>query len=79
MGLHVVVEAESPEQVRLALGDVASSSEVFSVGARYGISIPMNVVDDVGEAEVRRRLSLLKHYDLYDGKWKTPSKGWKFW
>jgi hypothetical protein len=79
MGLHVVVEATSAEQVQLALGDLASSSEVFSIGTRYGVSIPMNVVDEAGEAEVRRRIALLKHYDLYEGKWNAPRKGWKFW
>ena len=79
MGLQVIVEAESAERVHEALGHIASSAEVFPVEAWFGVSIPTSVVDDIGEAEVRRRLSQLKHFDLWEGKWSLPKRGWKFW
>lgn len=80
MGLQVVAEAESVAQVKAALGDIASVCEVFAMSLnRFGVSVPMGIVDETGESEVRRRLAQFTHFDLWEGKWKSPKSRWRFW
>jgi hypothetical protein len=71
MGLQLIVQAEEEAAVRKFLGDVAGQSEVFQLaGELWGLSIPTKVVDAVGESAIRRRLSSLNIFDLYEGRWR---------
>ncbi len=41
-------------------------------GGNFGISIPFEVVADIGEQVVLDRISALKYFDLWAGEWKPP-------
>ena len=71
MGLQLIVQAEAEAAIRRQLGDLASRTEVFQIeGELWGVCIPLKVVEDVGESTVRRRLSSLSIFDLYEGHWR---------
>jgi hypothetical protein len=71
MGLQLIVQSEGAAPVVKLLGDAAESSEVFQIeGELWGISIPTRVVDELGEPVLRRRLSSLNVFDLYEGHWR---------
>jgi len=77
MGIQVVAEASTIAEVEKALGKIASECEVFAAGGgRFGVSVPTRLVDAVGEGAVRKALSRLRHFDLWEGKWNEPTKGW---
>lgn len=73
MGIQVVVEAAKMSEVENALAPIVFECEVFTMETgRIGISIPTKVVDRVGEEMVRRALSRLHHFDLWEGQWHPP-------
>lgn len=80
MGIQVLAIASTRTEVEKALGRFASECEIFAVGSdRFGVSVPTKLVDVIGEANVRKALSQLRHFDLWEGKWHEPKKGWTFW
>ena len=71
MGLQLIVQAVSEAPIRQLLDDVAARSEIFNLeGELWGVCVPLKVVNEVGESVVRRRLSTLNTFDLYEGRWR---------
>jgi hypothetical protein len=70
MALQFVIPKKSVEAISRQLGDIASQCEIFPMSADYvGLSVPKKVVESLGEAHVRERLTGLNYYDLYKGQW----------
>jgi len=71
MGLQLIVQAESEAPIGRLLGDVGTRAEIFQLeGELWGVCIPLEVVEALGESVVRRRLSSLNVFDLYEGRWR---------
>lgn len=72
MGIQLFILASSPE-IEAAIGTVASECDIFNISPHaYGVSIPGKVVDTSGDDWIRAKLSKLKHFDLWEGKWNSP-------
>ncbi|MCS3433512.1 hypothetical protein M2387_004095 [Klebsiella sp. BIGb0407] len=70
MGIQVIVKAERPK-IENALGSLHSDSEIFPVSSGvFGLSIPTNIINTVGEDEIFRRLAPLERYWLWLGQWQ---------
>ncbi|WP_350316484.1 hypothetical protein OHK33_01320 [Pectobacterium aroidearum] len=73
MGMQLVILVENVEQMRQALSISKSVSEIeiFPMNSdHYGLSIPGNVIDALGENVVITILAEFEYFDLYDGVWK---------
>jgi hypothetical protein len=78
MGVQLIVEASASE-IEAALGDISAECELFPIApGRYGLSVPMKIVDSCGEEQLRGRLLQLKYFDLWEGQWRGSRK-WKLW
>ncbi len=80
MGLQVIIEAPAQADVERALGGLAAECEIFAMApGRFGVSVPLRVVDTAGEPAVRKALSAFRQFDLYEGAWREPKKTWRLW
>ncbi|MEF9676997.1 hypothetical protein ABRQ00_12945 [Pectobacterium aroidearum] len=73
MGMQLVILAKNVEQMRqaLSISKSASEIEIFPMNSdHYGLSIPGNVIDALGENVVITILAEFEYFDLYDGVWK---------
>jgi hypothetical protein len=71
MGLQLIVQAEREAPIRKLLGDAGDLAEIFQIeGELWGVSVPTRVVDTLGESTLRRQLSSLNVFDLYEGQWR---------
>lgn len=72
MGMQVVVVAKSVSEVTERLGRVAQFAEIFALPSGFiGVSIPLGVVEDLGEEVVLECISNFQYCDLWSGTW-TP-------
>jgi hypothetical protein len=73
MSLQLVVIADRLSDIEAALGAVFSESGAFPVGpTKFGLSVPTQVLDAVGQDVLLLKLSGLNYFDLWTGRWHVP-------
>jgi hypothetical protein len=76
MALQITIERENIECAARVLRGIWEDIEVFKICERYtGISISNKILDTVGEDTVKESLTQIRHYNLWDGKWRDPEQG----
>lgn len=80
MGMQFVIKAKDIKSIESSLGALSNQCEIFPIEAGcFGLSIPTQVIDSVGENSIREKLTALEFFDLWSGVWKKPKPNWKFW
>lgn len=75
MGLQLIVKEQSTAGIRISLGEIFEYSEIFQIEKElFGISIPTEIVDRMGEKLIFKQLKNLEYYSLWSGKWHKPKK-----
>ncbi|NUF64379.1 hypothetical protein HUN33_19235 [Acinetobacter bereziniae] len=70
MGLQVIVRCENEHEVIKYLKGVVDSCEGFFIDKNlFGLSIPTNILDLVGEDNIWVALQRFDVYDLWSGNW----------
>ena len=70
MGLQVIVRCENENEIIKSLKDIVTSYEGFFIDKNlFGLSIPMNILDLVGEDNIWVALESFDVYDLWSGNW----------
>ncbi|NAR52794.1 hypothetical protein GPS59_01980 [Acinetobacter haemolyticus] len=76
MGLQVIIRCENENEIIESLKGVIDSCEGFFIDKNlFGLSIPTNILDFVGEDNIWAALKNFDVYDLWAGNWhyKKPS------
>ncbi|WOE33301.1 MULTISPECIES: hypothetical protein [unclassified Acinetobacter] len=76
MGLQVIIRCESENEIIESLKGVIDSCEGFFIDKNlFGLSIPTNILDFVGEDNIWAALKNFDVYALWAGNWhyKKPS------
>ena len=70
MGLQLIVHCENEREIIDSLKDIVDSCERFFIDNNlFGLSIPTNVLDLVGEDDIWIILEKFDVYDLWSGNW----------
>jgi hypothetical protein len=70
MGLQVIVRCENENEIIKSLKDVVDSCEGFFIDKNlFGLSIPTNILDLVGEDNIWVALESFDVYDLWSSNW----------
>lgn len=70
MGLQVIVCCENENEIINSLKDIVDSYEGFFIDKNlFGLSIPTNILDLVGENNIWTALERFDVYDLWSGNW----------
>lgn len=70
MGIQLIVKAER-NIIENVLGDLYSDCEVFPISSGiFGLSIPVSIIDKVGEDEVFHKLEKMERFWLWLGQWQ---------
>ncbi len=73
MGLQLILLTQDKSVLDGVVGDAAAECEVFPIDDQLlGVSIPSRLVDAIGEATIRDRLTRWTHFDLWEGSWRRP-------
>lgn len=72
MGIQIIVKTKTVSDIETVLGRIASECEIFAIDTtNWGVSIPGNVIDSVGEQHIEATLEKLEYFDLWAGAWKS--------
>ena len=70
MSLQIILK--TPADAHVLPVDV-STIETFPLpGNMFGVAIPTNIVDTVGEQQIVAALKQVEHFDLWAGQWNLP-------
>lgn len=70
MGLQLIVHYENESEIIDSLKDIVDSCEGFFIDNNlFGLSIPTNVLDLIGEDDIWITLEKFDVYDLWSGNW----------
>lgn len=70
MGLQVIVCCENENEIIKSLQDIVDSYKGFFIDKNlFGLSIPTNILDLVGENNIWTALERFDVYDLWSGNW----------
>lgn len=75
MALQIIIERENIDCAAKVLRRIWEDIEVFEMCERFaGISIATKVLDVSGEDKVKDLLNRIRHYDLWEGRWKDAGQ-----